>query len=100
MLRPHKVVLLHDIETKFGSHIKMLPKGTPGLHLGRLTHFDLGHALQHGKGWNLTELPILRDLRLGVDLEDQGEWDGSSEGFTEQGWGVNPILSLRGRVDG
>lgn len=93
MLTPRRVVLRVAILNL--QERKVLPAGTPGLHVGRRTHFDLGYALQHGKGWLCGELPILQGLQIGVHLDDLGEWDGSPTGFTSTGWELNPIRQLR-----
>ena len=90
----YRVALARDLE--FGDVLpkNFLPSGTPGLHLGQRTHFDLGHALEKGRGWGSPNLPIVSGLLLGSDLVDLGEWTGSFEGFTGRGIHLNPLLSF------
>ena len=85
-LKPHRITLLVERDG--------VPAGTPGLHIGRRSHFDLGYALEHGKGdpgW----LPIFDGLVAGVDYEDHGEWDGTQGDFTPGGWECQPLLLFR-----
>lgn len=84
-LKPRKILLLRELSDDW----VRCPVGTPGLQLGSVSHFDLGYIREKGgrSGWGT--LPSYYGLVEGTDYEDQGEWDGTKEGFI--GWELNPL---------
>ena len=88
---PFLVEVLEEIQDPDGIHT--VPVGCRGLLVGFYTHFDRGYAFQHGKGWLYGELPIY-DRIVPSKIKILGEWDGSSSGFTEEGWNSSPIIGF------
>ena len=88
-MKPHLVTAKRDLHP---DEHTMLPTRTPGLHIGRRTHFDLGWATQRGSGWSSSVLPIVDGLDFIDDLNDHGEWDGDTSPFLAPD--LNPIRAF------
>ena len=67
----------------------------PGLHIGIRTHFDLGAVWKTGRGYGCGHLPVYDGLVFGEDIANLGGWDGTQGLFTDNGWGLNPLLGMR-----
>lgn len=101
-LKAHRITLLRELAGTNGQigFEYQVPAGTPGLHIGIRTHFDLGHIAEHGV-WPFTlfggspALPTFELLEAGTDYEDHGEWDGEQGEFTDMGWMLQPVAGFR-----
>lgn len=89
-LKPRKIRLLRELSDDG----VVCPVGTPGLQLGSMSHFDLEYVRERGGRARFGYLPSYHGLVAGEDYEDQGEWDGTTEGFI--GWHLNPLRMFMG----